>query len=199
MFDLQAEDLTRRILAFPAGLSSFNAELTELGGQVVSGDPHYGLSLGALKQEMSAACEMPDQMDSDAKRLLMDSNHASELFYADYEAGRAAHRYVPMELEGLLQSEQHFDLALTTHWMFSDHEDSFFQVQAIKRLLSVATELRIFPLLDHTGKMSASLGPVIALLQSEQIGVELRHVDFEHERFGNAMLRVWGTACAVSH
>ena len=123
---------------------------------------------------------------------------AAAHFLQDYQQGQKAGRYLAMSLPKLPFTDYQFDLALCSHWLFSESPDSFYQVQMIKELIRVAGELRIYPLLNRDSEPSASLAPVMMALQQDNLGVELREVDFELKKEGNALLRVWARECRVS-
>ena len=58
MFDLSAADLCRRILGCGDGPASFNAELTTLGGRVVSVDPLYAFPGKAIERRVEETFEV---------------------------------------------------------------------------------------------------------------------------------------------
>jgi hypothetical protein len=53
MFNLTPEDLKRKILGCGDGPASFNAELTEQGGNIKSVDPIYCFSADQIKQRIN--------------------------------------------------------------------------------------------------------------------------------------------------
>ena len=61
----------------------------------------------------------------------------------------------------------------------------------------MASEVRIFPLIDREGNTSEFLGPVLLQLQKENYGVEVREVNYHLHKAENAMLRVWAQKCDV--
>ena len=52
MFNLTSDDLERKILGCGDGPASFNAELTELGGNIISVDPIYFFSADQIRQRI---------------------------------------------------------------------------------------------------------------------------------------------------
>lgn len=208
MFDLHDVDLRSKILDFPGSMSSFNAEVTAMGGHVVSGEQTYDLSAEAqschVEQQLHAlACHLDEYADKLADKyhrvsdIMAQAQQASAAFLKDYPQGCADGRYQAMTMPALPFEDYHFDLALCSHWLFSESPDSYFQLQMIKELIRVAGEVRIYPLLDRYAEQAASLGPVMVSLQQENFGVELREVDFELKKQGNALLRVWARECRV--
>ena len=71
-------------------------------------------------------------------------------------------RYVTASLPGLPFKDGQFDLALVSHLLFlySEQLDFDFHLAAIKELLRVANEVRIFPLLTLEGKLSPHVEPI---------------------------------------
>ena len=74
-------------------------------------------------------------------------------------------------------------------FLYSRQLDRDFHRRAITELLRVATEVRIFPLLQLGATPSPHLAPIL-----EEFGrdhrVELVPVDYEFQRGGNRMLRI---------
>lgn len=90
-----------------------------------------------------------------------------------------------------------FDLALCTDFIFY-HQLSMKDIMSIiSELCRIASEARIFPLLDHQGKNSEDLGPLLLMLQQKNYGVEVRQVPYQTGISANAMLRVWEHECKV--
>ncbi|MDF1653752.1 MAG: hypothetical protein P1U34_01460 [Coxiellaceae bacterium] len=208
MFDLTDQDLEKAILDYPAGFSSFNAEMHRLGRTVISADPFYGLQpndmLNRIDNQLVGLEEHFDEHkhtleeDRTLNNLLNEARDASKLFFDDYLMGRQQERYQEARMPGLPYDDNEFELVISSHWLFSDHPDSYYQMQTVKEMLRVGGEVRIFPVLDHTGEVSPSLGPLMMQLQQEGIGVEVREVKFALQQQGNAMLRVWAKECKVS-
>ena len=63
--------------------------------------------------------------------------------------------------------------------------------------MRVATEVRIFPLLNCHSEPSPSVAPLVMMLQDQGYGVEVREVPFALKPQGNAMLRIWARQCNV--
>lgn len=93
--------------------------------------------------------------------------------------------------------KQAFHLALCADFLFwyDDLLSVSFHREAIQRLLQVATEVQIYPLVNRQGKPSPYLGDVIAHLQSLGIGSEIKPVASGQ---GDAVLRLWTPACTLS-
>ena len=85
-----------------------------------------------------------------------------------------------------------FDLALSSHFLFlySDHFDAAFHLEAIRALLRVAREVRIFPLLALRAERSQHLKPVCEQLRQEGRHLSIERVGYELQRGSNEMLRL---------
>jgi ubiquinone/menaquinone biosynthesis C-methylase UbiE len=115
---------------------------------------------------------------------------AMQRFLASYEKGRMQGKYVPGELPYLPFANQTFDLALSSHFLFlyTDNLTFDFHINAIREMLRVAQEVRIFPLLDVNAQTSRYLNGVLETFQ--RYDPEIRTVNYEFQRGGNKMLRI---------
>lgn len=207
MFDLTDADTHASILDYPAGFSSFNAEMNKAGLRVTSADPSYELSademLAHVEKQLAGLHEHFEQHKHTLveqrvlNQLLNEARATAQVFCEDFLQGRMDGRYETVRMPGLPYQDNEFDLVVSSHWLFSDHPDSFYQMQTLREMVRVAGECRIFPVLDVTGEVSPSLGPVMMQLQQENYGVEVREVSFSLQQHGNAMLRVWAKECKV--
>ena len=111
-------------------------------------------------------------------------------FLASYEEGKILGRYIPGELPHLPFAEQTFDLALSAHFLFlyTDNLTFEFHVSAIREMLRVAYEVRIFPLLDVNAQESRYLNGILKTFQNYR--QEIRKVNYEFQRGGNKMLMI---------
>ncbi len=207
MFDLSEHDLSLSMLDYPAGFSSFNAQMTQAGHKVTSADPCYDLSLGDLKCHVDKQLQgLHQHFEQHANTLIASRNRdgllaeakgSAEVFVDDYAQGHKDGRYQAVRMPTLPYADGEFGLVLSSHWLFSDHPDSFYQMQTMREMVRVGHECRIFPVLDVSGEVSPGLGPLMIQLQQENYGVEIREVPFALQENGNAMLRVWATECQV--
>src|SRR5699024_7893639 len=153
MFGLGPEDLKRRILDCPGGAASAVAEISADGGTAVAVDPEYALGADELRARVLADLdrsvlytrERDDQFDWDVRGA------AAERMLADLEA--APERYVAGALPSLPFASDSADLALCSHLLFTyaDRLDAADHVAAIVEMARVASEVRIYPLVDHWG------------------------------------------------
>jgi ubiquinone/menaquinone biosynthesis C-methylase UbiE len=113
---------------------------------------------------------------------------AMQRFLASYEQGKTRGRYIAGELPDLPFADQTFDLALSSHFLFlyTDYMTFAFHVAAIREMLRVAREVRIFPLLDMDACASRYLKDTLEIFQRHK--PEICQVDYEFQRGGNKML-----------
>lgn len=205
MFALGERELEQRILGCGDGPAAFNVEMNRCGKRVVSVDPLYRFSADEIATRIDeiyhqvvettrrkanvfnwSRFHSPDELG----RWRMEVMH---IFLADYPAGRQEGRYVEGALPSLPFATGEFDLALCSHLLFTyskifsetDH------VAAIREMVRVAGEARIFPLLDmFDGGRSPHLDGVIRRLREDSLNAEIVPVEYEFQRGGNQMLRV---------
>ena len=111
-------------------------------------------------------------------------------FLADRTGSRAA-RYVAAELPTLPFRDGAFDLVLCSHLLFlySDEIGREAHIDAIREMLRVGREVRVFPLFDLHGRESDHLRPVIEHFEP-LVSCELVPVGFEFQRGASTMLRL---------
>ena len=204
MFSLSVEDLAGRILGCGDGPASFNAELSARGGRVVSVDPLYRFPSAAIERRVRQT--FPTMMAQtsanrgdfvwthvrsldDLGRRRMDALRA---FLADFKAGRRSGRYVDAALPVLPFADDTFELALSSHFLFlySAQFDLDFHVTALREMLRVAGEVRVFPLLQLGGAPSPHVAGVREALTASGARVTVEAVPYEFQRGGNRMLRL---------
>jgi len=204
MFALTAADRQRRILGCADGPASFNAELTEGGTAVLSIDPLYQFNAAQIEQRVQAA--YPLIMDQVRQTLadyvwttIPSPERLGEIrlvamtrFLQDYEAGKTDGRYQPIALPHLPFADGEFGLALCSHFLFlySEQLSLDFHITAVREMVRVAGEVRIFPLLDLNCQQSVYLQPVVAAMRGEGLTAVVETVNYEFQRGGNQMLRV---------
>ena len=205
IFGLQVGDPLGGVLDCGGGPSSFTAELSESGFRAVSVDPIYTFSGSAIRERFEAVMEpMMAQVQAtpndwvwgfhrDPDDLRANRRAAIEAFLADYDAGRREGRYVVGELPSLPFSAGSFGLAVCSHLLFlySELLSEEFHVRSVLELCRVAHEVRAFPLLTLRGELSPHLGAVRAALRFAGWESEVVRVDYELQRGGNQMLRVF--------
>lgn len=204
MFNLSQTDLNSKILGCGDGPASFNAEMTELGGSVVSIDPIYQFSAEQIEQRVRATYEpvisQVKQNSSayvwtnfrDADELGTARLKAMEKFLLDYEFGKVAGRYLARSLPDLEFASDRFDLCVCSHLLFlySEQLSLDFHLAAIDELLRVAAEVRIFPVVKLDGERSSYLDVVVAELGDRGWSAQIESVAYEFQKGGNQMLRI---------
>ncbi|MCL6613547.1 MAG: SAM-dependent methyltransferase [Firmicutes bacterium] len=206
MFALRPEDLAGRIIGCGDGPAGFNKRMKDLGFRVVSCDPIYELSKEQIEERILAAKEevmrqvylnmdcyvwqwfkTPDELFRVRLETMAE-------FLQDFEAGKKEGRYLAYRLPDLPFAGREFDLALCSHLLFiySAHLGYDFHYQSIKEMLRAAAEIRIFPVVDLSGRRSPFLAPVCEALEKEGHMVEIVRVGYEFHRGANEMLRVVG-------
>lgn len=202
MFALNDDDLGRQILGCGDGPASFNAELSQRGGHIVSIDPIYIFEVDQIRSRIAETYE--DVMAQTLKnknefiwetipsveelgRIRMS---AMEAFLEDFDSGRQEGRYIAGELPFLPFERGQFDLALSSHFLFlySSHLSAEFHLQAVKEMLRVAHEVRVFPLLMLGGAPSPHLTFVTEQIAKDGFYVKFKQVPYEFQRGGNEML-----------
>ena len=201
MFALTDADLSGAILGCGDGPASFNAEATKKGCSIVSLDPVYRFSaqqigdrINEVRPEvMKNAWENQSQFRWTYFRSPADLEHcrvsAMDRFLEDFEQGKTEGRYLEGELPHLPFEDRAFDLAVVSHLLFlySGLMNTELHIAAIRELLRVSKEVRIFPLLDLAARPSPHLRPVIDSFRDNR-DVKIVKVDYEFQIGGNEML-----------
>lgn len=166
MFALSEEELRGRLLGCGDGPASFNCMMTRRGGHVVSVDPIYRFSADEIRNRIDETYEEVMEQTRKNKnefvwgRILSVEElgkvrmAAMNDFLSDYAAGLREGRYVDASLPTLPFEDGEFDIALCSHFLFlySEHLSEDFHVRSIEELCRVASEARIFPLLELGAK-----------------------------------------------
>jgi hypothetical protein len=211
MYDLKEEEFEYYILDFPAGLSSFNAEMLQMGyDNVISGDRLYQLEPEEMEQQAAKllvnsekylrkhAKMLRKNEEKYIQKILHKWQQSVNIFIQDYRLGKKTNRYRFMDLPSLPFKEHEFKLALCSDLVFhSETQEQGNHFQLVKELCRVAGEVRIFPLMNEKGEISNTIGPILLEMQNFHYGIEVREVAYEKNKGANAMLRIWSTECIV--
>ena len=210
MFDLSEADRKKAILDFPGGVSSFNAEMHELGHSVLSADVAYVLSPDEIQQHAQKVYEknedfltanmqtLRSHVADEVDKIFAQWQDNMRMFIDHYAQSSSSERYCVIDSSTLPFSDGQFSLALCSDFMFHTQSSDLLSPEVlIKELCRVAHEVRVFPLLDEKGEVNPGLGPLMLMLQQDGYGVEVREVPYELRKGGNAMLRVWSNQCEV--
>src|ERR1700687_896751 len=108
-------------------------------------------------------------------------------FLADFHQGKVQGRYITASLPNLPFKDDQFNLALVSHLLFlySEQLNFDFHVASLQELLRIASEVRVFPLLNLARKPSPHVEAVCAALEEHGFRTEIRGVAYEFQRGGN--------------
>jgi hypothetical protein len=205
MFDLAPDVLSGAILDCAAGPASFNAEMTPQGYKVISCDPIYQFSAEEIHQRIAATystvVEGTRQHATDYVWDKITSPEAlgklrmaaMEQFLLDFPKGYQSGRYQVAELPHLPFKTAAFNLALSSHFLFtySQHFSAAFHLNSILELRRVAQEVRIFPIVTLSGEPSPWLDFILENLQQQNYQADIVTVPYEFQKGGNKMLRIY--------
>lgn len=189
MFGLDDADLRGRIVDCPGGAASAVAEISATGGHPIAVDPQYSLGV----------CDLRARVLADLDRSIAHS-HARDFDYDwDVRGGVVGHesirrtaaermladldsspeRYIAGALPSLPLATDSADLVLCSHLLFTyaDRMGPADHVEAIVEMARVAPEVRIYPLVDHSGNPLPELvRSVIAKLKKERLTCRIEPV-----------------------
>ena len=203
MFLLSRDDLGKRILGCGDGPASFNAELTQSGGNVVSIDPLFQFNANQIRLRIDEVYpQVISQVSknkgdyvwrkfSDGDALGKARMDTMRIFLSDYEAAKDTGRYLNASLPELPFGDGEFELALCSHYLFlySEHVNQKQHLLSMKELCRVAKEVRVYPLVSiHTNQESIHLNPVMVELNASGIDVSLIEVVYEFQKGATKML-----------
>ena len=204
MFNLSEADLARDIVGVGDGPASFNIRMHQRSTSIVSVDPIYRYSEVELRERIqetyddiiAQARQNQDKFVwtkiSSVDKLAEIRMQAMDEFCQDFEKGKQQGRYVDAALPNLPFPDRYFDLVLSAHLLFSysANRDLAFHLDAVRELLRIGTEVRIFPIVDVNSNPSPFLSPVIDELEKEGVTCSIERVPYHFQKTGNEMLRL---------
>ena len=204
MFDLSEEDLTRDIVGVGDGPASFNFRMSQRGSPIISVDPIYRFSEAELRQRIQETyndviAQARLNQDKFVWTKIASIDELAEIrmqamheFCRDFERGKQQGRYIDAVLPDLPFLDRRFDLVLSAHLLFfySANRDLAFHLDAVRELLRIGTEVRIFPIVDVNSNPSPFLSPVINELEKDGIACSVEQVPYHFQKTGNEMLRL---------
>ena len=204
MFNLSEEDLARDIVDVGGGPASFNAFMYQRGTPIVSVNPIYRYSEAEIRQRIQETyddviAQTRKNQDkfvwthtSSVEELTEIRMQAMDTFCRDFESGRQHRRYIDASLPKLPFPDGHFDLVLSAHLLFfySANRDLAFHLDAIRELLRIGTEVRIFPIVDVNSNPSPFLSPVMKEFEKDGVVCSVERVPSHFQKTGNEMLRL---------
>ncbi|MEW6378383.1 MAG: SAM-dependent methyltransferase [bacterium] len=204
MFRLSAEDLQRSILGCADGPSGFNSEMKREGHRVISCDPLYQFTAKEIESRISETChQVLEQTSRNKDNFVWDTiksveelgkvrMEAMRKFLDDYDQGKREGRYCAEKLPSLPFAARQFDLALCSHFLFlyTGQLSLDFHRSSIHEMCRVASEVRIFPLIDLEVTRSPYVEVIIPELEHRGFTVRIEKVPYEFQRGGNEMMRI---------
>jgi hypothetical protein len=204
MFALTEADIEKSILGVTDGPASFNAEMHSLGKQAVSVDPLYAFRGEDIQKQFNSVIDniiaqvyaTPDNWvwgyHHSPRQLRAHRIQVMNTFVSDYAAGKLEGRYLVDKLPHLDFTDNQFDLALCSHFLFlySEQYSYGFHHAAVLEMLRVAREVRIFPLLTLMLEKSPHLLPLVQDLEAQGYSVTIQKVDYELQKGGDELLKV---------
>ncbi|WP_236575561.1 MULTISPECIES: methyltransferase domain-containing protein [Paenibacillus] len=209
MFGLDESDLEgKRILDCPGGACSFAAKAGELGCEVTAADiAYYHEADRLLEKELQDIGHAMEHVESEQSRYIWTEFPNSEALRSErLRALRTCaedmkvhpERYVPVTLPSLPFRDEQFDLTLSAHFLFTyaDRMDAEFHRDVLRELLRVTRgEVRIFPLVDQSGRRPGEVEQLIAFARGEGWSAETKAVPYHFQRQADhvLILRAGGT------
>ena len=205
MFLLNEADLAGRILDAGGGPAAFAAEAFHRGHKVVACDPLYRYGSVQIARRIGEVYpRVMELLESRRETYLWEEfreprevgavrMEAMEEFLADFPEGKRQGRYLADALPRLPFPDSRFDLALCSHLLFtySDQLGEAFHEEAVRELMRVAWEVRIFPLLTVEGEPSPLLASMKERIEREGMAWEEVAVPYRFQRGATAMLRIF--------
>ncbi len=206
MFDLVPDEFKLKILDCAGGPASFNAEMNRQGYNVISCDPIYQFSSTEIAQRIEETYQLVVEGVKGTQEYfvwqdIQSPEHLGQIrkiamqkFLEDLPLGMQQGRYITSELPVLPFDTKQFDLALCSHFLFtySNLLSHDFHLTSIQELCRVATEVRIFPLLNNFSReVSPFLPSLMKELAEQGYNLEIKQVPYEFQKGGNQMLQVW--------
>jgi hypothetical protein len=202
MFSLSERDLEAHILGCGDGPASFNAELTQHGGRIMSVDPIYQFSTEGIRSRIQRVypgilAELARNTQQYYWASFKDPGHVGSVrmsamnrFLADFDKGLEDGRYVDASLPELPFFDSEFDLALCSHLLFlySEQIDAAQHIDALTEMCRVAKEVRIYPLLSLDGRVSQHVPGVLRYFNERDYIAELKPVAYQFQKGACDML-----------
>jgi ubiquinone/menaquinone biosynthesis C-methylase UbiE len=206
-FALSEIDLAKKTVDCGGGPSDFAYEMKRRNHQVISIDPIYQFTRAELEQRINETFTyIIEQSRADADKYVWKyfkdvddfmtiRMGAMKQFLNDFEIGKKEGRYITAALPALPFADNEFELALSSQLLFTYTSMLSLElhIEAIKEMLRVATEIRIYPLLDYkelNGNRSPYVDQVVQVFQEKNFQVSIETVDYEFQKGGNQFLKI---------
>lgn len=202
MFSLSDRDLEGHILGCGDGTASFNAELTQHGGRIMSVDPIYQFSTEDIRSRIQRVypgilSELSRNTQQYYWSTFKDPGHVGSVrmsamnrFLDDFDKGFDDGRYVASCLPELPFFDAEFDLALCSHLLFlySEQIDAAQHIDALAEMCRIATEVRVYPLLSLDGRISPHIPGVLRYFNERDYTAEVKPVAYQFQKGAGDML-----------
>jgi ubiquinone/menaquinone biosynthesis C-methylase UbiE len=199
----------KKVLDVASGVSSFAAEASAAGLEVTAVDPIYSRSREQIAAEcipdLERVCGEIGHLDTyrwtpngyvDVPTMRQFRERAYQTFLEDYSAA-PRDRYIAAALPHLPFAAGRFDLVLVSYFLFV-YEDQFdlpFHRAAIRELLRVGREIRIYPLVTLEAQPSKWLEDLRHDPEFRSVRWEVVPTNFEFLLGSNKYLRLTPAAC----
>ncbi|HWZ04587.1 MAG TPA: hypothetical protein VNX40_13310 [Mucilaginibacter sp.] len=201
MFMLSSEDIDKRIISFGDGPASFNAEMAEMGKKVTSIDPIYQFTAAQIAKRIEETrAQVINQTRENERNFVWDAiksvddleeirMKAMGSFLLDFKKGYAEKRYISHSLPDKANfADNEFELGLSSHFLLLYPKLGFdFHLSAIREMMRICTEVRIFPILTLDVKLPDFFNELLDVLNQDYF-TEIRKVPYEFQKGGNEML-----------
>jgi len=200
MFDLNIDDLQKKIISFGDGPASFNAEMNN---NVTSIDPIYQYSKHDIKKRIDETkdiviAQLQANKESFVWNQIKDIEQLEHIrmtamsnFLNDFEKGKIEKRYIYHELPQKTDfPDNHFELGLSSHFLLLYSQLGIeFHIASISEMLRVCNEIRIFPIVNLNAEESEVLQDILDYFSKEYI-CQITNVSYEFQKNGNQMLQI---------
>ena len=202
MFDLKTKHLVNgRILDCAAGASSFTAEMSKKGYDVIALDilydeypdvlrHKYNEHMNVLIEGLASTDSFVWNFFSNIEDLKEKRDNACREFIEDYKINRETN-YIKSDLNNLPFPDNSFSMVLCSHLLFIyDHRLNYkFHLNTIKEMIRVSSkEVRIYPLVKNRKLKSNFVECIIKDLSD--VDIQIVKVDYEFRKGGNEMMRI---------
>lgn len=213
MVALKEGDLAgRKILDCPSGPDAFVADATARGFDITGCDPVYAkarneiLAQGKADLDLALAREHkhPEQMGGiDLEAFHARKWKALARFAGDFDAGKAAGRYVAASLPRLPFADKSFDLVISANLLFTyssaatggiseEGLDLEFHRQSVHELIRVCRgELRLYPVMTHRKQqLHPYAAQIIGQLAVDGVPMNFVESDYSQSKFTGHLVLV---------
>lgn len=201
MFQLNDSDMSKKFAGFGDGPASFNYEMTERNGNVVSFDLIYQFSKADIEKRIgevriTVMRQMKENIDNYVWKNIKNLDElertrmsAMRKFLSDYEKGKAEGRYIFHELPSKLSYEtDYFDIGLSSHFLLMYTALGYdFHIASMMEMLRVCKEIRVFPIVDLDANKTDLITAVIDYFKKDY-KIEIVKTEYEFQKGDNNLL-----------